>query len=253
MPDDTLCKEHFSSEGLPHRKALLNREHSSFTALLPRLFGRGRGAVLQEQTLTVGLLRNCLKSDDPSHPWIGAYIIGRCRAIDTESDTLLTQALKQSIDSPDPEAILLVEVGMSLLLRGNKKKGLNLLHQVLDDENMFGKQYKAAYYLAQTGDPSGYPQLVAASKAASNHSRIMAVRHGISFLPYSGQVISGITVDVRTLLIEGLRDKQPIVRREVPLFLAELGISDLKEVLAPFAESDPDKSVRIAIQSVIGG
>ena len=185
------------------------------------------------------------------HPWIAAFIIGRCRATQPDADAVLTTALKHSIAGSAPEAILVVEVGMSLVLRGERERGLAVLRGVLTDPDPFGEQYKAAYYLAQTGDSSGYPQLHAAAHARSNQNRIMAVRHAIAFRPYDGQRVDGLVIDVRQLLVERLKDGEPIVRQEVPIYLEELGIPDLAGVLRPVAKDDPSGEVRTVAQSVL--
>lgn len=245
------CEESFTSAGLPHRAPLLDRERVWFRALVPRLLGRGRGSNVETPSVTAGDLERGLTSSDPSGPWIAAFVIGRCRAAAPEADAALTSALERSVAGNAHEAILVVEVGMSLLLRGERDRGLALLRGVLDDPDPFGEQYKAAYYLAQTGDPSGYRQLHAAAHARSNQSRIMAIRHAIAFVPYNGQKVGDLTVDVRQLIVERMHDPEPIVRQEVPVYLEELGVPDLIDVLTPMARDDPSGDVRTMAQAVI--
>jgi hypothetical protein len=245
------CEESVTSAGLPHRAPLLDRERAWFRALSPRLLGRGRGAHAEPSLVTAEDLERGLTSADPSGPWIAAFLIGRCRSHVPAVDAELTAALERSIAGGSPEAILAVEVGMSLLLRGRRDRGLEVLHGVLTDPDPFGMQYKAAYYLAQAGDPAGYPQLHAAAHARSNQSRIMAIRHAIAFVPYNGQPVAGLVVDVRGLIVERMQDLEPIVRQEVPAYLEELGVPDLIDVLTPMANADPDQDVRTMAQSVI--
>lgn len=250
-PSTVPCQEHFSAAGLPHRAPLLDRERSFFRSLAPLLLGRGRGELAEVPALTAADLEQGLVSPAPSHPWISAFLIGRCRCADPAVDARLTDALEQSIAVPTPEPILAVEVGMSLLLRDRRERGLAQLRAVLTDPDPFGEQYKAAYYLAQAGDPSGYPQLHAAAHARSNQARIMAIRHAIGFRPYDGQAVDGVTIDVRQLLLDRLADPEPIVRQEVPVYLEELAIPDLVAVLEPVAENDPSEAVRLVAQAVV--
>jgi hypothetical protein len=250
-PPAVPCEASFSDARLPHRAALLDRERVWFENLAPRLLGQGRAAAAEPGAPTAGDLSRGLESADPSHPWIAAFLIGRCRAADPAADARLTDALERSIAGPAPEPILAVEVGMSLVLRGRGARGLAILRGVLTDPDPFGEQYKAAYYLAQTGDPSGWPQLHAAAHATSNQARIMAIRHAIAFRPYDGRKVGDLTVGVRALLVERLADPEPIVRQEVPVYLEELGLPDLVDVLAPMAKDDPSGEVRAVAQAVI--
>lgn len=245
------CDESVSDAGLSHRAPLLDRERVWFKSLAPILLGHGRGNLDEPVALTAEDLERGLASSVPSHPWIAAFLIGRCRTSNPEIDARLTAALERSITGASPEPILVVEVGMSLLLRGHRDRGLSILHGVLTDPDPFGEQYKAAYYLAQTGDASGYPQLHAAAHAKSNQYRIMAIRHAIAFRPYNGQKVDGLTIDVRQLLIERLKDSEPIVRQEVPIYLEELGIPDLVVVLTLVTRNDASDEVRTVAQSVI--
>jgi len=250
-PSAVLCEASFSDARLPHRAPLLDRERAWFENLAPRLLDPGRAAAAEPRPLTVGDLERGLQNPDPSHPWIAAFLIGRCQAADPGADARLTDALERSLADPPPEPILAVEVGMSLVLRGRGARGLSVLRSVLTDPDPFGEQYKAAYYLAQTGDPSGWPQLHAAAHARSNQARIMAVRHAIAFRPYHGRTVGGLTVNVRELVVERIQDPEPLVRQEVPLYLEELGIPDLVGVLTPVANADPSEDVRTVARSVI--
>lgn len=250
-PSAVPCEPSFSDARLLHRAPLLDRERVWFDNLVPRLVGQGRASSAEPRALTAGDLERGLESADPSHPWIAAFLIGRCRAADPAADARLTDALERSVAGPSPEPILAVEVGMSLVLRGRGARGLATLRGVLTDPDPFGEQYKAAYYLAQTGDSSGWPQLRAAAHAKSNQARIMAVRHAIAFRPYDGKAAGGLTIGVRELLVERLSDAEPIVRQEVPVYLEELGVPDLVEVLTPIAKSDPSGEVRAVAQAVI--
>ena len=139
---------------------------------------------------------------------------------------------------------------MSLLLRGARDEGRAALRSLLTSNDPTGEQYKAAYYLAQAGDPSGFPQLAEALTGELSQNRIMAVRHVIGFRPYDGTLSVGLgqpRATARGLLLERLRDHDPLVRQEVPGALKELGLPDLAEILKPLA-TDPDPNVRLAAE-----
>ena len=64
--------------------------------------------------------------------------------------------------------------------------------------------YLAAYYLAQMGDPAGYPALLAALRSPTAHTRLMAMRHLIAFAPYAGRQVGDAVVDLHTALVARL-------------------------------------------------
>ncbi len=140
---------------------------------------------------------------------------------------------------------------MSLALRGDPESAHRLLMPLVADGADSSDGYLAAFYLAQLGDPSGYPTMLAALRSESDHTRLMAVRHLIAFKPYDGQTIQGKTVDIRAELIQRLKDHAPYVRVEVPYYLAEAGIADLPALLEPVARRDRSRDVREAARDIL--
>jgi len=79
----------------------------------------------------------------------------------------------------------------------------------------------------------------------------MALRYAIAFMPYDGQKVNDVKVDVRRLLVERLADPDELVRSEVPFYLEELKISDLRRLLQPVEQHDPSPTVRTAARIVL--
>lgn len=147
------------------------------------------------------------------------------------------------------QALVRIELAMSLVLRGRAAAALPVLTKLARSTALSDAGYLAAAYLAETGDPSAFPTMLATLHGAYN--RGMAARHLLAFQPWDGKVVAGGRVDLRALLIERLRDQDPLVRREIPVYLEELGAADLRGVLEPIARSDGDEAVRASAQAVL--
>jgi hypothetical protein len=213
------------------------------------LFTVGKGET-EAPPLTAEALGQALASKEPGRAYTAAFLIGRCRARDAAVDHTLTRRLEELLDGR-PEPDIAIEAGMSLALRGNVERGRQTLHALLSSPHPLGDQYKSAFYLAQMGDPSGYGALVKTLHSEIPHYRLMALRHALVFVHYEGQKVDDIDVDVRKLLVERLADPDEFVRSEVPFYLEELRVSDLRALLQPVELHDPSPSVRTAARIVI--
>jgi hypothetical protein len=250
LSDGTLCTMNLVSAGLPHRTALLlERERQAFSATIASLFALGKGEITLPP-LTSEVLDKALASKEPGRAYTAAFLIGRCRTPDTGVDSALTRRLEEILDET-PEPDVAIETAMSLALRGRFEHGRTALRALLNSLHPLGDQYKAAFYLAQMGDPSGYGALVKTLHSEIPHYRLMALRHAIAFAPYEGQQINDAEIDVRKLLIERLVDPDELVRSEVPFYLEELAISDIRTLLQPVEQQDPSPSVRTAARIVL--
>lgn len=250
MTNKAQCHKHIDAAGLPYRTELiLRRERKGFDSMLTNLVHSGKGPNTTAR-LTVEALEAALVSTEPLQAYSAAFLIGRCRASDTKDDEALTNRLELVLNG-SADAGVQIETAMSLVLRGRRERGQGVLQTLLRDKNPLGDQYKAAFYLAQMGDPGGYPALVSTLHSEIPHYRLMALRHTIAFLPYQGQTIDGQVVDVKQLLVERLGDSDELVRSEVPFYLEELGVPDLRTILEPIANQDPSNTVRMAAQMVL--
>jgi len=250
MSDERLCTMLLESAGLPQRSDLLiDREKAAFPGMVKSLFTMGKGE-MASPSLTSDVLIQALGSKKPGRAYTAAFIIGRCQAQDPGINSSLTQALETVIKEV-AESDVVIEAAMSLVLRGNLEQGRQTLLAQVNSPKPLGDQYKAAFYLAQLGDPSGYGALVKTLRSEIPHYRLMALRHAIAFVPYQAQKINNLDVDIRGLLIERLSDSDELVRSEVPFYLEELQVPDLRSLLQPVAQYDPSPSVRTAAQIVL--
>lgn len=252
LRDETPCAIDIASAGLPFRtERLLARERRSFPAMQAGLFSSGKGSVALAPPLTGGALARALASSEPGRAYAAAFLIGRCRARDVSVDTALTRRLEAGARAAAGGSDTGIEAAMSLVLRGELARGTGALRAVLAATPPSDDRYKAAFYLAQIGDPSGYPALVDTLHGAIPHYRLMALRHAAAFVPYDGRTVDGMVVDVRALLVERLSDPDDLVRSEVPFYLEELEVGDLRALLEPVQRTDPSTAVRAAAQMVL--
>jgi len=238
MPE-TLCDMNVVSAGFPHRTA----------SMVSRLFTQSKGGA-ETYVLTAEALFRALDSKEPGRAYCAAFLIGRCRARDAAVDGTLTRRLEELLDGT-PVSDVAIEAGMSVALRGDLKRGRETLLSRLNSPQPLGDQYKAAFYLAELGDPSGYGALVATLGSEIPHYRLMAMRHALVFAQYDGQKVGDVEIDVRKLLVERIQDPAELVRSEVPFYLEELGVPDLRALLLPVEQHDASASVRTAARMVL--
>ncbi len=241
MPE-SICHPCITSAGLPWRTpALLARERHAYASMVNSLTRNDAQA-----PLTVQLLEQALSSGEPGVAYTAAFLAGRCPAVD---DGLMRKLAELAASASEPDVG--IEAAMSLVLRGDLARGKALLGQRLRSTGVLGDQYKAAFYLAQVGDPSGYGALVATLHSEIPHYRLMALRHALAFQPYQGRMVGDQQVDVAALLYERLADSDDLVRSEVPFYLEELAPPELRARLEQLEQGDRSPSVRIAARMVL--
>ncbi len=207
--------------------------------------------------LTAEAITQAFMSTEPMRAYAAAYLTGRAKAGDATVDQSLTQNLEtlltQSQEGAKPTTAndVLIEAAMSLALRGNPTQARQALLNLLHSPDPLGDQYKAAFYLAELGDPSGYPALLATLHSDIPHYRLMALRHALVFAQYDGQTVNGATINVLELLTARLHDPDPLVRSEAPFYLEELHPPNLRELLQPIEQTDPSPEVRTAASIVL--
>ena len=200
----------------PERSALLlARERTGVLLLTAALLGPRVGRVEASDAV------KALASTQAPRRYLGAFLAGRCAPADPDDERRLARSLEQAATwSPQPDVA--IEAAMSLVLRGKLGRGSDALQELLASSRPMGDQYKAAFYLAQLGDPAGYGALLAALRGPLAHYRLMAMRHLIAFLPFDGQLVDGRRVDVEAVMAERLTDPEPLVRAEAMPCLIEL-------------------------------
>jgi len=249
----TTCARTIERLDLSARTDLvLRRERGGFDSMVEVLRGDGGkgGDVVDDGPLTLGELEAALRSGDQPKQYAAAFLAGRCRA-SGPADANLTEVLRRMIEDDATPADVAIEAAMSMVLRGEPERGHGYLRRAAARPDPFADPYKAAFFLAQLGDTSGWPAMVRTLASDVPHYRLMAVRHLAAFLPFEGQVVGGATIDVAARLRAALADADPLVRQEVPFYLEEAGVPGLRDLLAPVARGDADPSVRTAAQIVL--
>lgn len=255
-----LCRPAFAPAGLPQRSPLiLERERNLYPFMLARLTSGGRSKgeeAATPQPVALAALQGALAARDPVTLPAAAWLAGRCAPDTPAGGVALTTALREVVDARPVERLgdrewAYVEAAFSLALRGEREAAHAALTLLIAPNASPDYGYLAAFYLAQMGDPAGYPALLAALRSPTAHTRLMAMRHLIAFAPYAGRQVGDAVVDLHAALVARLRDHDPYVRVEAPYYLAEAGAPDLEALLTPVAAADPDSEVRAAAQSAL--
>jgi hypothetical protein len=254
-----LCRPVIEDAGLPQRTPLLlERERNLYPFMVARL-GGGRGSKGEDAPpapFPLATLQAVLAARDGTTLPAAAWLAGRCAPDAPAGAAALTAALRDVVGARPVDRLgdlewAYVEAAFSLALRGDRDAAHAALTPLIAPDASRGYGYLAAFYLAQLGDPAGYPALLAALRSPTAHTRLMALRHLIAFAPYDGQRVGAGVVDLRAALLARLRDHDPYVRVEAPYYLAEAGAPDLAALLEPVAAADPDEAVRAAAQSAL--
>jgi len=250
MTANPFCDRRIERLELPGRTELiLARERKGFNSMLEVLRETGKGGRQTTPRLAVAELEAGLRSSEQSVQYAAAFLAGRCRAV--EADARITEQLGALVDDPGTPADVAVEAAMSLVLRGERERGRQRLLRAAADPDPFADAYKAAFFLAQLGDTSGWPAMAETLASDIPHFRLMGLRHVAGFLPYEGQQGGGAKIAVHARLLAGLRDPDPLVRQEVPFYLEEAATPGLRAALSPVAAGDADASVRTAAEMVL--
>jgi hypothetical protein len=254
----TICRLNINDAGLPFRiDVILQREKNMFPMMVTGLQGNRKGMPAKNPELTIGMIERAFESQNILIMANAAFLAGRCQADIPGFHDRMVGLLKKLLDSIseddlDVKAPAYIQSAMSLALLGETEIARQALTPLVKEKAaMISESYLAAYYLAQMGDPSGYPVILKSLSGNNEHFRLMAMRYLVGFKPYQGQTIQGKTVDILNELIQRLNDKSDYVRQEVPYLLAEAGAENLKEILLPVAKSHKDKNVRQAALDIL--
>ena len=253
-----LCHIHIVAAGLPHRgEIILERERNLFSMMADRLMGRGkRHSEEGVRSVPMQALENAFSERKARTLPSAAFVAGRCQPCAPEDQERLTAVIRDLLDSlpaetPGIMSRAYIEASMSLALRGDTDRARQALAALIANAPDSSVSYLAAFYLAQLGDPSGFPAMKNALRSTNEHTRLMALRHLIAFEPYDSQTIQDNAVNIRAELTQRLVDHDPYVRVEVPYYMAEACVEDLKDLLEPVAQNDRNKDVREAARSIL--
>ena len=260
------CRPHIVAGGFPHRgEAILQRERNNYPLMVIDLqmggqigtFGPERYERAAE-SLTMEMLEDAFSSREATIVPSAAFLAGRCQPDAQEDRERLDALVRDVVDSLPVENLDImaqsyIQAAMSVALRGDPDAARQALIPLVSEyAATMSESHLAAFYLAQLGDPVGWPAMLECLGNKSNeHVRLMATRSLIAFVPYDGQTVGGKVVDVRGELVQRLKDKKSYVRAEVPDLLAEAGVEGLEKLLRSTAKRGKKKDVRRAARDVL--
>jgi len=220
--------------------------------------GRGRGEPeAPAQEVASELIESAFLSDEPSVIRAAAFVTGRCDPEPSRDIAGLVELVKDLVASSDLHALHsgalpYVEAAMAIALQGDAPAGHDaLLPLVGGAVPSTMADWLAAFYLAQMGDPAGWPALVGMLEGKDGFTRLMAARHLVGFLPYDQQTVGERKVDVLHRLGERLDDDDPLVSLEIPALLAEAGGIQILDVLTSAVTKARHADTRKAARHVL--
>lgn len=268
-----VCHAHIVDGGFPQRgKKILTREQRVYPVMVSDLMKKdivddneffiddgdfNNDLAGETNVLTIGMLETVFSSQNSKSLPSASFLAGRCQPELLEDRDRLTALLKETfealpVNALRNKAVAFVEMAMSLALRGEVETAREALQQVVTKKvTAAGYVDLAAFYLAQLGDPSGYPAILEALSSNNEFNRLMATRHLIGFQPYDGQLVGGHKVDIKAAFIKQLDDVNDYVQSEVPFLMAEAEIEGLREILQNFCEKNISERASEAANDVI--
>lgn len=259
-----VCHPHIVSAGLPGRsEKILLRDHRIYGWMLSDLFSNEDDdeddfpLAETDARLTMEALESAFASDSPFKLVPATFLAGRCMPEQASDQELLVSLLtttleKFSVSSLRDLAMAYVETLMAVALKGNPEVAQTALRKIISGEiEATGQSYLAAFYLAQLGDPAGYPAFLQYLSGPNNHYKMMAVRHLLGFQPYDGQVIDSCEINLKSAFLDQLYNAPSSIQAEVPALMAEAEIEGLEESLRDFLKTDRDPVVLYAVQAIL--
>jgi hypothetical protein len=206
--------------------------------------------------VTMDDLEAAFASGDVTSVHAASFLAGRCEPEAAEDARALENLLGELLDSLDVEdlgsrALTYVEAAMSLALRGEHQRAMAALTDVAHGGRGTMGDHLAAFYLAELGDPSGYPTLVTQLHADNGWSRLMAARHLVGFIPFDGQRVGDETIDVRARMVERFDDVDELVAVEIPGLLVETELVGVEDTLARLAKEARHPAASRAAEHVL--
>lgn len=254
------CTPLIDAADLPNRGPIvIAREQRVLPMMVLRLENRPKaspnGALAR---FTIELLADGFRERAATRLPAAGFLAGRCSPPKQSDASKLNGWLADVVESLDPAnlrsmAPSYVECAMSIGLRGDHDTARAALTAVVSGGGVGSTHdWQAAYYLAQYGDPAGWPALLATLDRPDEHSRLMATRHLFGFCAFDRQTLDDYGIDVVSELVARL-DDVPYVAVEVPGLLAECVSDGVHELLASIADSSHGDEVRAAAADVLAG
>ncbi|HEY1653310.1 MAG TPA: hypothetical protein VGG09_15605 [Acidimicrobiales bacterium] len=228
----THCTPRIDDAGLEDRfEMLLARERRLYPSMVMTVIGSPRSRPTgAEDKLTLEILEPALSADDVARQAAGCFLAGRCDPDDDPDGAARLAAGCSTVAAGDPydefgvRARTVVEAAMSLILRGDQDLGVAALRALVERHDaQTGAEPLAGFYLAQTGDPSGWLSMLAALRDKEDPVlRLRAARLVIAFVPHEGRKVGSETVDVQSALTALSKDKDRYVTEAIPEIQAEV-------------------------------
>ncbi len=250
-PAGITCEVHIDAAGLPHRTpAMLERDRAAVKVAINLLLGRGnRGRSRRTPTIDTQRLHAAAVSDVDAQRRAAALLIGRCRATSADADARLVPILTVLVDPMQPPAVR-TEAAMSQILRGAGDEPREVLVALAAAEPKHSPWHAAAY-LAQAGDPSGWPAVIDGARSDYTPWRVEALGAAVAFGPSQGQTVAGGAVDPHGLIAAAVADGEITVRQSVPRWLVGVEHPDALRHIRAMAEGDPADGVRVVARHVL--
>lgn len=238
---------------------MLARERSFYPGMVLVLEGHAkanpRGA---EDRLTVSMLDAGLAADKALPLRAAAFLVGRCEPADEATAARLAKTVAGLLDRLADEVgrargVAYIEAAMSVALNDQFEVGHEALLPLVTDRGAATPHaYMAAAYLAEMGDPVGWPALRAALHNPNDpYTRLQAARELATFVPYDGNDILDEEIDLGAELIARLGDEDSYVAVSVPPLIVQVGPRDGRQALEDAAKSAPAEDVRAAAAAAL--
>ncbi len=169
------------------------------------------------------------------------------KALTTERDTLLlaavhtswkfsdaAESLRNLLD--DPNDAVQVEAAYSLARQGDQGAVVILQEALQRPVGGYLSPLTAAGYLAQLGDPSGYPVVGEGLESDLRAVKMLACKQLLFFLPFDGQNVGSNRVDATALFTRAFADPDPDIGEQARAELEHSSLPAAAQLLADAAD-----------------
>jgi hypothetical protein len=242
------CRIRLESDGLRGRtQAVMNRERERFEQAVEDVHGVDPDVHIDPIEPEMGpplpvdvLLESLAGPTGDRRTAAAAFVAGRCTTDDVKLDDNIRDAVAALVSSIDrserlgPNARTFVEAVMAIGLLGEPDKAIELFSaQLANAEFRSVADSRAAGYLAQFGDPAGYPVLLDdLHQTGSAQVRMQALEDLLAFAPYNGELVGEAVIDVNGELRRAIND-DPSVAGQARHLATHLGLNLDEQTATP--------------------
>jgi hypothetical protein len=226
----SICRPRIDDNALPGRTAVVvereRRQWPGAAAELREALGRSSDEATDDEDVALELddITDGLSSTEPDVVPTAAFLAGRCEPVDGLADAVASTVARYDPAQLRASAWDFVESCFAWALLGAADEAAERLRLLVGPEAVRSTEaHRAAAYLAQIGDPSGWPTFVHALEQGNDHVKLMAARLACYFEAFTGTEVDGLVVDPVAALRRLAADAGPWVAPEIPSLLEELG------------------------------